>query len=93
MKHAGPHALDRLEPLLAQLRALDGIAEKTRGIFYVSRVGFLHFHQDGADLFCDLRPGPGAAFQSLPASDPQQQQRVLAAASAAAATFARGRTP
>ena len=93
MKHADAGALDRLEPLLARLRALDGIAEKTRGSFYAARVAFLHFHQDGDDLFCDLRPHPGAAFQRLPASDPQQRQRVLAAASAAAAAFARGTTP
>jgi len=34
VKHAGADALDALEPVLAQLRALDGLREKSRGTFY-----------------------------------------------------------
>jgi len=34
MKHAGGDALDALEPVLAQLRTLDGLKEKSRGTFY-----------------------------------------------------------
>ena len=88
MKHAGAQALERLEPLLARLRALDGIAESGRGIFYAGRVAFLHFHEQGPALFCDLRRRPGAAFERLPASGPQAQHRLLAAADEAAAAFA-----
>ena len=32
MKHATSVALDQLEPLLAQIRTLDGLREKSRGI-------------------------------------------------------------
>ena len=53
MKHAGEAALDALEPLLAELRALP-LKEKKRGIFYKKSSAFLHFHEDEAGLFADL---------------------------------------
>jgi hypothetical protein len=34
MKHAGAAALDALEPVLKQLRAIAGMKEKSRGTFY-----------------------------------------------------------
>jgi hypothetical protein len=57
MKHAGPDALNRLEPILARLRKLDGIREKSRGIFYRGSSAFLHFHEDPAGMFADLKIG------------------------------------
>ncbi len=47
MKHAGPKALDRLEPLLERLRRHGGLKEKSRGCFYLGGKGFLHFHEHG----------------------------------------------
>lgn len=55
MKHAGPAALDRLEPLLVQTRPLPGLVEKSRGVFYRKGKAFLHFHEDPAGLFADVR--------------------------------------
>ncbi|MDP2259847.1 MAG: hypothetical protein Q8J89_09050 [Caulobacter sp.] len=55
MKHAGPAALDRLEPLLVQIRTLPGLVEKSRGVFYRKGKAFLHFHEDPAGLFADVR--------------------------------------
>jgi hypothetical protein len=55
MRHARADALDRLEPLLAQLRSVDGLREKSRGVFYKGSKAFLHFHEDGDDLFADVR--------------------------------------
>ncbi|MEQ1868165.1 MAG: hypothetical protein HOP13_03550 [Alphaproteobacteria bacterium] len=55
MKHAGPAALDELEPLLAQLRTLPRLREKKRGTFYVGAKAFLHFHEDPAGPFADLK--------------------------------------
>jgi hypothetical protein len=58
MKHAGPNALDELEPFLVRLRKLEGLKEKKRGSFY--RKGpkgwrnFIHFHEDPAGLFADV---------------------------------------
>jgi hypothetical protein len=55
MKHAGSDALDRLEGLLAQVRALGGIKEVKRGVFYRKSKAFLHFHEDPTKgLLADL---------------------------------------
>ena len=55
MKHAGPPALDALEPILAQLRTLSGLKEKNRGTFYRGSKAFLHFHEDPAGFFADIK--------------------------------------
>jgi hypothetical protein len=55
VRHAGAAALDRLEPLLVELRGIPGLVEKKRGIFYRKSVAFLHFHEDPSGLFADLR--------------------------------------
>jgi hypothetical protein len=57
VKHATPSALDRLEPLLSELRALPALKERSRGAFYRGARAFLHFHEEGEALFADLRLG------------------------------------
>ena len=56
MKHAGPEALDSLAELLAAVRAR-GLKEPRRGIFYRKGKAWLHFHEDKAGLFADIRLG------------------------------------
>ena len=55
MRHVTTTDLDRLEPLLAQLRRIGALRERTRGIFTRKSRAFLHFHADGDDLFADVR--------------------------------------
>ena len=55
MKHAGPEALDRLEPILIEIRKLEGLTEKKRGTFYCRGNAMLHFHEDPAGFFADLK--------------------------------------
>jgi hypothetical protein len=55
MKHAGLLALSNLEPLLRALRAHAVLVEKTPGAFYLKSRAFLHFHEDAAGLFADLK--------------------------------------
>lgn len=55
MKHAGEAALDAVEPLLAALRTLPRLKEKKRGTFYVGAKAFLHFHEDPAGPFADMK--------------------------------------
>ena len=55
VRHATPPALDQLEDLLSALRALPGLTEKRRGSFYRGSKAFLHFHEDPAGLFADVR--------------------------------------
>jgi hypothetical protein len=57
MRHAGAAALDDLEPLLAELRALDGLTERSRGTFYRGSRAFLHFHEDPTGHHADVRLG------------------------------------
>jgi len=55
MKHAGPQALDELEPLLREIREVEGLTEKKRGTFYHRGNAMLHFHEDPAGFFADLK--------------------------------------
>ena len=55
MRHATSAALDRLEPLLKRLRAIPPLREKSRGVFYRGSRAFLHFHEDGEELWADVR--------------------------------------
>ncbi|CAN5903905.1 hypothetical protein BH11PSE1_BH11PSE1_33500 [soil metagenome] len=62
MKHAGEVALDQLETLLVRVRALPGLTEKKRGVFYRKSRAFLHFHEDPKGLFGDVRAADGKDF-------------------------------
>jgi hypothetical protein len=53
MKHV--EALDRLKPLLVQLREVPGIKEKKQGTFYKKSKPLVHFHEGGEDLSADVR--------------------------------------
>ena len=81
MKHAGDEALDALEDLMTEIRKLDGLRERRRGAFYKKSIGFLHFHEDPAGLFADLKIGD--RFERFPVSTESERKRLLAKASAA----------
>jgi len=55
MRHARAAALDALEDILTALRVHKELRERKRGIFYRKSTAFLHFHEDPAGLFADLR--------------------------------------
>jgi hypothetical protein len=78
VKHATPAALDRLEPLLGALRALEGLREKSRGTFYRGSKAFLHFHEDPAGLFADVKLA-GSEFTRLRATSAAEQRALLRA--------------
>jgi hypothetical protein len=75
MKHAGVEALDRLEPLLAQIRLLPKLKETKRGLFYLRGRSLLHFHEDPVGLFADL-VWRGEDLR-LRVSEPDEQRRLL----------------
>jgi hypothetical protein len=75
MKHATSVALDALEPLLEQLRAVDGLTERKRGVFYRKSRAALHFHEDPAGFFADARLGP--AWTRLPVNTAAERRRLL----------------
>jgi hypothetical protein len=77
MKHAGQAALDAPEDLLEKVRAFSGLREKQRGIFYRKSFAFLHFHEDPAGLFADLRVADD--FERFPVNTRAERQALLAA--------------
>jgi hypothetical protein len=57
MKHAGETALATIEPMLDEIRGLEGVRERKPGIFYSKSGAFVHFHEDPAGIFADVRRG------------------------------------
>ena len=79
MKHATSIRLDRIESLLARLRALP-LKEKSRGVFYLNSRAFLHFHEDPAGLFADIRADDGKDFDRLQVEAAEAQDALVALA-------------
>jgi hypothetical protein len=75
VKHAGPDALDELEPMLAALRKMAALREKSRGAFYRGARAFIHFHEDPTGLFADVRFD--AEFERFGVSTAKDQERLL----------------
>lgn len=80
MRHARDPDLDRLEDLLAALRALPAMVEKKRGVFYLKGRAFLHFHEDPRGLFADIRDATGSDFQRIDVTLPAGRAALLALA-------------
>jgi hypothetical protein len=77
MRHARGDALDDLEPLLVQLRALPGLTERSRGIFYRKSRAFLHFHEDPAGLFADVRGAGDGPFERIDVTETEGRATLL----------------
>jgi hypothetical protein len=83
MKHAGPEAIDRLAPLLAQVRTISGTVEKKPGTFYRKSSALLHFHEDPAGLFADVKVN--GSWERFRVETAAEQAECLAALLAAVA--------
>ncbi len=86
MKHAGPAALDQLEPLLVELRKFETLRERKRGAFYRGGSGFLHFHEDPEGFFADLKLKRDGDFTRMRVSTAAERKRFLSLARKAAAS-------
>ena len=49
--------LDRLDPLLTQLRSIGELHERRRGTFTRGSAAFLHFHAFASGMAADLKAG------------------------------------
>ncbi|HEY9023783.1 MAG TPA: hypothetical protein VIP05_05745 [Burkholderiaceae bacterium] len=85
MKHAGPDTLATLAPLLARVRSLPGLVERTPGCFYRGSKAFLHFHEDPSGTHADVKLG-AAGFTRLRAHDVAEQDALMAALQGALAS-------
>lgn len=75
MKHAGPEALNALADLLEEIRRHEGLRERKRGSFYRKSSGFLHFHEDPAGFFADLKVG--GEYQRFPVNTAAERRALL----------------
>lgn len=80
MKHAGDKALDELEPLLAAMREFPSLVEKKRGLFYLKSKSFLHFHEDEAGFFADIKLDDSGKYTRLRVSTATERKAFIAAA-------------
>jgi N-acetylglutamate synthase-like GNAT family acetyltransferase len=78
VRHARDDDLDRIEPLLEQLRSLEGLTERKRGAFYRGSRAFLHFHEDNGDTYADVKLS-GHAFERTRATTKAEQRALVAA--------------
>ena len=75
MRHAREEALNALEDVLTDVRAFEGLTEHKRGAFYRKSAGFLHFHEDPAGLFADLKVD--GEWQRFRANTPEERSELL----------------
>ena len=75
MRHAREEALNALEDVLTHLRAFEGLTESKRGAFYRKSAGFLHFHEDPAGLFADLKVDE--EWQRFRVNTPEERSELL----------------
>ncbi len=75
MKHVSRAGLDELEDLLRELRSVDGLKEKTRGVFYRGSRAFLHLHEDPSGLYADVRVDAG--FERFRVTTKAERKRLV----------------
>lgn len=78
MRHITPARLGTIEELLVRLRGIDGLVERSPGVFYVRSRAFLHFHEDGDDVYADVRL-TGDGFDRRRVTTRREQQSLVAA--------------
>lgn len=76
MKHAGAAALASLAVLIGAIREHGALKEPRSGVFYRNGKAFLHFHEDPAGLFADLRVG--MEWERFRVSEPDERATFLA---------------
>lgn len=78
MRHITPERLDTIEPLLERLRAFSDLTERKRGVFSRRSNAFLHFHEDGDDVYADAKLR-GDGFERMRVSTTSEQDALVRA--------------
>jgi len=78
VRHITPERVHELDGVLPRIRAFDELTEKKPSTFYKKSVAFLHFHEDPAGLFADVKLD-GRTFTRMRATDPDEQDALVAA--------------
>jgi hypothetical protein len=82
MRHITDARLDGIDDLLEQLRTVEGLTERKRGVFYRRSKAFLHFHEDGDDIYADVR-FEGPDFDRRRVTTKAEQRSLVSAVRAA----------
>jgi hypothetical protein len=77
MAHADEAALQRLLPLLRQLREIKALREMKPGIFYLKGSAFIHFHDEAGALTADLKKAGGSGFDRYALDTPTGQRKLV----------------
>jgi hypothetical protein len=90
MRHITPPGLDAIEPLLQRLRTVPDLVERKRGVFYRRSNAFLHFHEDGGDVYADVKLG-GDGFERMRVTTKAEKDALVQAVRACVGTPVKGR--
>jgi hypothetical protein len=82
VRHVTAAGLDVLDDVLSELRGVDGLTEKSRGVFYRGSRAFLHFHEDPSGLYADVRLD--ADFERMRVTTKAERKRLLSVVRVAA---------
>ena len=79
MKHASDATLNQIEPQLDAIRQhyLPPLNEKKQGTFYLKSSAFLHFHEDPAGIFADLKVA--GDWERYPVNQPNEWDELMGA--------------
>ena len=77
MARAEAEALQKLLPVMRQLREIKGVQEIRPGIFHVRRDAFIHFHDEAGALYAELKKPGGAGFDRYPLETAAQQRKLV----------------
>ncbi|HZV93516.1 MAG TPA: hypothetical protein VFF72_09880 [Caldimonas sp.] len=77
MARAEADALQKLLPLLWQLREIKGVQEIRPGVFHARREAFIHFHDEGGALVAELKKAGGSGFDRYPLETAPQQRKLV----------------
>ena len=77
MAHADAAALQRVLPLLRQLRELKALREVRPGVFHLRGGAFVHFHDEAGALVADLKKAGGSGFDRYPVDTPTGQRKLV----------------
>jgi N-acetylglutamate synthase-like GNAT family acetyltransferase len=76
MRHATSDDLVAIAPLIAELRSVSGLVERSPGTFYRRSRAFLHFHADQSGMYADIRL-QGDDFERVPVISSADQKALL----------------
>jgi hypothetical protein len=77
VRHITPDRLPELEPLLVEIRRVEGLVERKPGTFYRRSRAFLHFHEDGDEIYADVRL-TGEDFERVRATTAGERRALVA---------------